>query len=161
MSKDELIREMGDLSLIVFRINRSMAHFGRPHGPHEYPKHHHPPLPHIQMHTLMTVHKHQGATMGALSEQMMMTRQQMTKIIDGLVERQLVERQTDPENRRQVLVTISDQGERYLDEMARRKADRMRRMLDAVEDADVDRLLEAIRTFKDVLGKIEPHLPPR
>lgn len=146
MNREELLKAVSDLSLVMYRIKRSMS---QSFGPER-----HPPLPHVQMHTLLAVQKNNGLNMTELSERMFMTRQQMTKIIDGLVERELVERKSNPDNRRLVLIVMSEKGEQFLETMFRHRAENMARLLAAVDDEDVERLGNAAQTLNDVLSKL-------
>ena len=70
-----------------------------------------------------------------------------TSMVDALVAGGLVDRQTDPLDRRSVLVSLSDEGRRLLDglDAARRAtAEAMLAPLDANDRAELVRLLEAL-----------------
>ena len=70
-----------------------------------------------------------------------------TSMVDALVAGRLVDRQTDPLDRRSVLVSLSDDGRRLLDglDAARRAtAEAMLAPLDAADRAELVRLLEAV-----------------
>lgn len=56
-------------------------------------------------------------TAGQLVQEMMVTSGAVTNRIDRLVERGLVTRETDPDNRRSVLITLTDAGLGLVDEV--------------------------------------------
>lgn len=55
--------------------------------------------------------------MTQLSRQIDVSNQQLTKIVDVLVNKGMVERKYDPNNRRVVLVDLSESGRSYIDDM--------------------------------------------
>ena len=82
-----------------------------------------------------------------LARELAVTPPTMTRTLDGLVERGLVDRQPDPASRRQVALTLTDAGR---EELARHEAavrERVRRMLARLEPATKQQLLAALNAL--------------
>lgn len=69
--------------------------------------------------TLVTLSELDGhsLTMSVLAERLDITKQQLTKLVNDLEEKQLVERKHDPKNRRRVYIQITDHGSSMLKEL--------------------------------------------
>ncbi|GHE34682.1 MarR family transcriptional regulator [Streptosporangium violaceochromogenes] len=74
-----------------------------------------------QLATLAAVERHSGITPGELAEHEKVQPPSMTRVIAALEERGLVSRAPHPSDRRQVTVSVTDQGTRLLKEERRRK----------------------------------------
>lgn len=74
-----------------------------------------------QLATLAAVERHSGITPGELAEQEKVQPPSMTRVIAALEERGLVSRAPHPSDRRQVTVSVTDQGATLLKEERRRK----------------------------------------
>lgn len=112
-------------------------------------------LPPTQMQAMILLKKYATVHMSLLAEYLVMPRQQLTKIIDVLVERGLVERKTDPNNRRMVLITLSKQGSDYLNTQlysAKGAIARFNNILDSEQKA---KIAEAFRLIREVLSSLD------
>lgn len=147
MQQERIIREVTDLMQIVYRINRSFSHnclddeLALPPG---------------QLHALIAIRKQQPLNMTSLADHLLMTRQQLTKVVDALVEKGFVVRGTDPENRRHVILTLSDAGTRFVKQLVYEQPHMLNRLLQALGTDEADRFLDAITILKDVLSKLAP-----
>jgi DNA-binding MarR family transcriptional regulator len=63
-----------------------------------------------QFRALITIKHHEGASLSLVSEHMGATLSSASKLIDGLVERGYVRRETAPDDRRKLLLALSDTG---------------------------------------------------
>lgn len=150
MLEERIIREITDLMQIVYRINRSFSHncmdddFALPPG---------------QLHALIAIRKQQPLNMTQLADHLLMTRQQLTKVVDSLVERGFVRRGTDPENRRLVILTLSDAGTAYVKQLIYDQPHMLQRLLETLDEYATERFLEAIEILKEVLSKLDS--PPK
>jgi DNA-binding MarR family transcriptional regulator len=96
---------------------------------------------------LQAVSDEQGHAMGELAETVLLNHPALTKNIDKLVSRGLVQRAQDENDSRKVLVYISDRG---LELVAR-----LRRSVDAHHDAIEEALgLRNTKELKRLLGKL-------
>jgi DNA-binding MarR family transcriptional regulator len=71
----------------------------------------------------------------------------MTNRIDRLVERRLVERQTDPNDGRGILVRMTPQGAARVDAAITRLVDAEAELLRSLSDRDQERLADLLRTL--------------
>ena len=81
----------------------------------------------------------------ALLQQTLVSSGTMTNRIDRLVERGLVERRTDPNDGRGILVVMSGRGQERVDRAIRELLDGETALLDALSPADQERLAALLR----------------
>jgi len=81
----------------------------------------------------------------ALLQQTLVSSGTMTNRIDRLVERNLVERRTDPNDGRGILVVMSPLGQERVDRAIRELLDAEQALLDALSPADQERLAGLLR----------------
>ena len=72
------------------------------------------PLSTTQLACLNTIDTLQRCTMSALAKKLQMSNQQLTKVVDALVDMGAVERSCNEKNRRQILVYASEKGKKLL-----------------------------------------------
>jgi DNA-binding MarR family transcriptional regulator len=100
-----------------------------------------------QLRCLQAVAAEPGAALTSqLARQLQVTAPTVTNMIDGLVERGLVERQPDPDNRRQVLLTLTTAGR---DVMRRYEAVMAGRLRDLIGHLDQDQKSCLLLAMKD------------
>jgi DNA-binding MarR family transcriptional regulator len=81
----------------------------------------------------------------ALLQQTLVSSGTMTNRIDRLVERKLVERHTDPNDGRGILVVMSALGQERVDRAIAKLLDAEQALLDALSPADQERLAGLLR----------------
>ena len=86
-----------------------------------------------------------------LSEAVLLSKSGMTRLIDRMEERGLVERIRVPDDRRVVLVRVSPEGARMRDEIEAIKQDQMRSILG---NLDVDQLTRLVGAVGDLRGAV-------
>lgn len=74
-----------------------------------------------------------------------------TRTIDRLVEKGLVNRTVDPKDRRRLLIELTPKGKKYLQEMDEEGITMVRKMLEHLQDEEID-------TLKKILLKIGENL---
>ncbi|NKY10012.1 MarR family winged helix-turn-helix transcriptional regulator [Cellulomonas hominis] len=84
---------------------------------------------------------------GALLTQTLVTSGTMTNRIDRLASRALVQRLPSPDDRRGVLVSLTDEGRARVDAAMSTLLEVERTLLSALPDADRDRLADLLRTL--------------
>jgi DNA-binding MarR family transcriptional regulator len=84
---------------------------------------------------------------GRLLRETLVTSGTMTNRVDRLAARGLVERKPDPNDRRGVLVRLTDQGRRTVDGALAGLLERERGLLAGLESADQQRLADLLRTL--------------
>ncbi|WP_240796443.1 MarR family transcriptional regulator [Streptomyces sp. RFCAC02] len=95
-------------------------------------------------------------TAGALSRASMITSGAVTHRIDRLAARGLVDRATDPGNRRSVLVTLTDAGRALLDDVLPAHIANEYRLIGALDPEEQDRLAALLRKLLTGLGDTPP-----
>ena len=90
-------------------------------------------------------------TMTALAEQMGISSQQLTKLINELEGRALVVRSHDRKNRRLVHVEITQAGRDFLQEHVGRISAELARRLDVLSENDRHRLAASIETLDEMM----------
>jgi DNA-binding MarR family transcriptional regulator len=80
---------------------------------------------------------------------------QMTHLIDGLAEREMVQRQTDPGDRRSINVTITSTGRHFLETQERNTMEGMRALLSALSVRELQELSSSLRNLRDTLLKLQ------
>jgi DNA-binding MarR family transcriptional regulator len=86
-------------------------------------------------------------TPGALVESAMVTSGAITNRIDRLVARELVTRETDPGNRRSVLITLTERGRLLVDEIVVCHVENEARMLAPLAAPEQEQLAGLLRTL--------------
>jgi DNA-binding MarR family transcriptional regulator len=95
-----------------------------------------------------------GITAGELARALQVTSGATTRVIDSLVAGGHAVRQTDPQDRRRVIVTVTPEAERTIDRAFERLRRQTRSMLDAYSDEELDVLA---RFLADARSLIRAH----
>jgi len=99
-----------------------------------------------------------GATNLELARRIAVSPPAMTAMIDGLVERGLVTRTTDPENRRQVLILLTATGEERLEAATAAIEHRMSKGIAQLSDAEAKELERGIAALEKIFGIVSPEI---
>jgi DNA-binding MarR family transcriptional regulator len=99
-------------------------------------------------------------TMNDLASRMDVAPPTVTGIVRGLVERGLVERGHDPDDWRVVRITITPEGKRAFEQHKADRRQMMVRVIEDLDDADVERLINAIPAFKSLEHLLDPASRP-
>jgi len=86
-------------------------------------------------------------TAGALVKATMVTSGAITNRIDRLVARDLVHRETDPDNRRSVLISLSPLGLRLVDEVVEAHVEFENKLLEGLSGKQRTQLVESLRAL--------------
>lgn len=89
----------------------------------------------------------QPMRMAALAEALRVVPRSATGVVEGLEEMGLVHRETDPANRRSVLVGLTDAGRGTLDELAEARRETAEELFGGLDPADQRRLLALLTTL--------------
>ena len=93
-----------------------------------------------------------GALNAQLARELQVAAPSMTAMIDGLVERGLVDRSIDPSNRRQVLILLTDTGAVRLAEMEETMHARLQQVISNLDSGQRQRALEGISLLQDAIA---------
>lgn len=101
------------------------------------------------MYNCMSVLKSKGSpmSMGELSTEMHMTKQQMTKLVNRLIELDMVQRIGDEADRRIVRISLTEKANDYLGRFSALQTNYYSRLFSAMDEADRDELGNALTTL--------------
>ncbi len=94
-------------------------------------------------------------TMSELAQSMHMPKQQMTKMVNRLVEQGFVERVYDPSDRRVIRIRLTEKAVRYSEQFLDQNAGEFRRLLEQIDEKDREDFVRAMA----VLLRVLPNLP--
>jgi len=92
---------------------------------------------------LASVERHKVLTPGELARIEGVQRPTVTRVVNRLVESGLIERREDPEDRRSALLSVSEEGHRYLVEHRSRKSAWLADLIEEMPAEDADTLARA------------------
>ncbi|MBB4935608.1 DNA-binding MarR family transcriptional regulator [Lipingzhangella halophila] len=98
-------------------------------------------------------------TAGQLVESSMVTSGAITNRIDRLVAKELVTREVDPQNRRSVLITLTERGKELIDRVVVEHVDLEANLLSQLSDRDQEHLAGLLRELLAGLGDNSPGNP--
>ena len=117
-----------------------------------------------QYRTLAFLGRNEGAMLGDVSGFLTLTLSAASKLVDGLVNEDLVARASDPRDRRKVTLKLTASGESKFNSVRRAAADFLAERVARLSPADRACIAEAMsilqRTFSDVPETSQP-LPKR
>ncbi len=141
---DRLERDLEEMSSLVpgifgafqRRFSRQLARFG---------------LTIPQFVALNVLEEKEGETrMGPLADATMQSAASMTGIVDRLLERGLVERERRPDDRRSVVVHLTDRGRQLLAEARQDRQQQVRRLLEQLSPEERQLLFRVMRKMAEV-----------
>ena len=109
----------------------------------------------LQYYTICVIYYYKEVSMTSLAESMKMPKQNMTKIIDKLLQMDFVKRVKDPTDKRIIKVSLSPNGINFLINHVRLNSDLLCDTLNETENVDADEFFNALRTINQVLSKIK------
>jgi DNA-binding MarR family transcriptional regulator len=68
-----------------------------------------------QFRVILAIHINKGASLSDIAEHLGSTISSASKMVDGLVHRGLIERTTDPDDRRKIVLALTDKGNSTID----------------------------------------------
>lgn len=100
---------------------------------------------------LRALHDSPGITSSELARRAFVSRQSMNVLLQGLVQRGLVERSDRPGPRRELAAALSEPAVTLLDEAQVRVAEVVRRMTEGVEEGPLRQVRDGLVGFRDAL----------
>lgn len=93
-------------------------------------------------------------TLGDLAERHHVAASTMSRAVDVLVRRDLVDRRSDPEDRRQVLLSLTDAGHAAHASLRRHAEDSITRLIEQLPDAERDSLYDGLRVLRGLAARV-------
>ncbi|HUN35792.1 MAG TPA: MarR family transcriptional regulator [Trebonia sp.] len=109
-----------------------------------------PALSDIQLAALSALERHQAMTPGELADYEKVQPPSMTRVIAVLEERGLVRRSAHPTDRRQVVLTVTDEGRALVDRVRRRKEAWLTQRMQELSPQEI----EILRAATPILEKL-------
>ncbi|MDF2565172.1 MAG: hypothetical protein K0Q53_1567 [Massilibacillus sp.] len=104
--------------------------------------------------TLCILNDRGTQTISELSEKLLMSKQQMSPIIDKLCKASFVKREQDPNDRRNSNITILPAGYAVIEEHRENMIDLLDRKLEHLEDTDIIEFQKALKVCFGIFHKI-------
>ena len=141
ISAEECAREVLDVVPQVMREIRSVMRSNRTEG-----------LSVPQFRTLIFVHRHGGASLSEVADHIGVTLPSMSKLVDGLVGRGLVNREIDAGDRRRVMLTLTPEGVAILQRASSVTRQSLAERLTALDDSDRMTVVQAMQALRTVFA---------
>lgn len=106
------------------------------------------PLSLIHLNVLTVLEADGPTTMRGLAEALDVSQASATGIVDRMRQRDLVERESDPDDRRVVRVVLTETGRRLIDGVAAERRGRLEILLGDLSDAELDGFLLGARALR-------------
>jgi DNA-binding MarR family transcriptional regulator len=90
-----------------------------------------------------------------IGERLQIARPQMTHLIDRLVELELVERETNEEDRRMLNIQLTDDGKTFIKKRDKRVIDATREVLSGLSDEELQELSVSLKNLKAIFLKLD------
>jgi DNA-binding MarR family transcriptional regulator len=109
-----------------------------------------------QFRTLVVLDSHGGINLNTLAALLDVTPSTALRMIDRLLIAELVTRQDNPANRREVLLALTKQGKRIVDRVTTSRRREITRIVTAMPDIQRADLITALRAFAEAAGEPDP-----
>lgn len=110
------------------------------------------PITVTQLTTLGIVAKAGRITMSDLAEELCMSNQQLTKVVDALCEFEMVERVTDSANRRKIYAQTTPKGAQTVADFCSEISVKVNEIVGASSEEEIDHLYESLAHIAPYLG---------
>lgn len=110
------------------------------------------PISLTQLTCLNVIDKQGQLTMSALAEELSMSNQQLTKVVDALVGFEMVKRVYDSENRRKIYAQITPKGKQTLDDLHKELDKKLSYLMNKFSDDEMDKLYDCIAHIAGYFG---------
>ncbi|MCH5161301.1 MAG: MarR family transcriptional regulator [Clostridiales bacterium] len=95
-----------------------------------------------------------GMTMKMLASSLGISKQQATALIDSIVKLGYIDRFDNPNNRREVIVKLSDDGRKKYEEMIANQIQKTSEKYDVFSDDELDDLQNCMNTIKNLYSRL-------
>ena len=108
-----------------------------------------------QFRALGVVRRHPNASLSAVAEHLGLTAATASKLVDALVRRGLVTRTDSPQDRRRVVLQVTETGRRALGVARKAALGKLNESLAALDEPDRSAVIRAMEVLREALGRIE------
>ena len=93
-------------------------------------------------------------TMSELAKALMMTKPQLTHLVEALVTLGLVERRSDAKDRRVIILSLTEKGRVLGENMKRRVRENIKKRLANLTPTELTQMAAAFETLRKIVGKL-------
>jgi DNA-binding MarR family transcriptional regulator len=111
-------------------------------------------LPQFMVLYYLSRHREDPLTVSQLASVITLSQPATSQLIDRLLQRGLLMRRENPEDRRQKLISISDEGVSLLDRIENRREEKMRAMFAAIPTETLERMQHALAELHDIFEQV-------
>jgi DNA-binding MarR family transcriptional regulator len=108
-----------------------------------------------QLHTLGVLMKSKSMPMSEIGNRLYISRPYMTRLADIMIADGLVERQSDPADRRVINLAITEKGKKYLRQSINWYSRDLKENLSGLNDSDIGKLCTALEDAYQILSKLQ------
>lgn len=107
-----------------------------------------------QILALQTIEEERTTTLHALAEKLYLERSTVSRLVDALVQAGFIRREVNEENRREIQLSLTDHGQRTVEEGRNQSNAFFRSILDNVSEQDRNAILHGFRNFTSALHEM-------
>ncbi len=107
-----------------------------------------------QFRALLFVHRNLGTSLSQVAEHLGLTAPTTSKMVDGLVTRELISRKVMQGNRRRVTLTLLPHGEAMLKTAQAETQKKLSTSIATLSDKDLQKTIEAMLILKNIFAKV-------
>lgn len=107
----------------------------------------------LQMHTLCVLDKFNSINMTNLAKELMITKQQTTGIVNNLVNKGYINREVNPDNRKEILLSITESGNDTINTIKNHMTDKLYKYFNVLGYEDKRNIIESSKTIKETIKK--------
>jgi DNA-binding MarR family transcriptional regulator len=104
-----------------------------------------------QCYSLDMLGEHGEMSMVQLARKMFLDKSTMTRVVDGLIERELVVRRFDENDRRLIYITLTAAGRKLLDGIRGQQLNSLRQILERIPANERQKLLDGLEIFSSAV----------
>ena len=110
-----------------------------------------------QSSAIATLYDHGPMRMGELADRESIRMPTATSLVDGLIREDLAARAPDPDDRRAVVISLTDHGREVIDQIRNRRDDKVTAALAGMSDEHLAALAAAAPALRDLRARLENH----
>ena len=110
---------------------------------------------HSQFHVLLALKEIGTCPISEVAKKLSISTPNMTKILNKLIDENLINRVHDEVDRRIINISLTDDGNKYLEEEFYNLSDKIREKLLNLDDKQVEELFESVNNLNKILSNIE------
>ena len=108
----------------------------------------------MQFHLLFILEEKGNLSMTELSKELLISKQQMTPLVDKLIKLGFVLRKYNKVDRRVINISLSSSGKKYIEKMKTGIYDMMKTKFHNLSDNDLSKLYKAFVQIKNIVNKL-------